>query len=187
MAASEAEPLLPVDASSRDLEADGPSSPAPAPMRRFTGTFDDPSLEAAFASVAFREAFAVHVGLMAMAAAASGAIFGADRDTSALIGAVLLLLTVVLRVYLHQRKDPLTAQKLGAASWTIFIVIALLCDLAVATWEGRARQMPRGHGPSRCRSALLDDQRHARHALLAQDWNGGSAGRGRADLLVALL
>ena len=139
MAAPEAEPLLPVDASSRDLEADAPSSPAPAPMRRFTGTFDDPSLEAAFASAAFREAFAVHVGLMAMAAAASGAIFGANRDTIALIGAVLLLLTVVLRVYLHQHKDPHTAQKLGAASWTIIVVIALLSDLANATREGRAK------------------------------------------------
>ena len=83
MAAPEAEPLLPVDASSRDLEADGPSSPAPAPMRRFTGTFDDPSLEAAFASVVFREAYAVHVGLTAVAAAALGAILGAYQSTSA--------------------------------------------------------------------------------------------------------
>jgi len=107
-------------------------------MRRFTGTFDDPSLEAAFASAAFREAFAVHVGLMAVTAAASGAFFGAYQETIALIGAVLLLLTVVLRVYLHQHKDPDAAQKLGAASWTIFLVISLLGDLAVRTWEGHA-------------------------------------------------
>ena len=137
-AESDAEPLLPVDASSWDLEADDASSPAPATMRGFTGTFDDPSLEAAFASAAFREAFAVHMGLMAVTALAFGAVFGAYIDTKALIGAVFLLLTVVIRVYLHQHKDPQTAQKLGAASWTILLVILLLGDLAVRTWEGHA-------------------------------------------------
>jgi len=137
MASPEAEPLLPVDASSRDLEADGPSSPAPATMHGFTGTFDDPSMEAAFASAAFREAFALHVGLLAVTAAALGAVFGAYKDTTNLVSAVALLLTVVLRVYLHQHQDPQTAQKLGAASWTIGLVIMLLGDLAVATWDRR--------------------------------------------------
>ena len=51
---------------------------------------------------------------------------------------MVLLLTVFLRIYLHQHKDPQRAQKLGAASWTTIVVIALLSDLAVATWEGRA-------------------------------------------------
>ena len=49
------EPLLPADASSRDLTACASDS-APEPMHRFTFTFDDPTLEAAFAAWAFRDA-----------------------------------------------------------------------------------------------------------------------------------
>ena len=52
MSAPHAEPLLPADASSRDLEACA-SSPVPAPMHRLTGTFEDLALEAAFAALAF--------------------------------------------------------------------------------------------------------------------------------------
>ena len=63
-----AEPLLPADAPSRDLEACASDS-VPEPMRCFTGTFDDPTLEAAFAALAFRDAFLLHVGLLALATA----------------------------------------------------------------------------------------------------------------------
>ena len=52
MSAPHAEPLLPADASSRDLEACA-SAPVPAPMHRLTGTFEDLALEAAFAALAF--------------------------------------------------------------------------------------------------------------------------------------
>ena len=57
------EPLLPADASSRDLTACASDS-APEPMHRFTFTFDDPTLEAAFAASAFRDALLPHVGLL---------------------------------------------------------------------------------------------------------------------------
>ena len=65
------EPLLPADASSRDLTACASDS-APEPMHRFTFTFDDPTLEAAFAVWAFRDAFLPHVGLLTLVTAGLG-------------------------------------------------------------------------------------------------------------------
>ena len=127
MAGRLAEPLLPADASSRDLEACA-SAPVAAPMHRLTGTFEDLALEAAFAALAFRDAFFVHVGLLAVATAGIGIAFGMARDITCLTTIVVYVLTLIFRVYLHQYRDAHTAQKLGSASWTIGLVILVLID-----------------------------------------------------------
>ena len=69
------QPLDKADASSRDLTACASDS-APEPMHRFTFTFDDPTLEAAFATWAFRDALLPHVGLLMLGTAGFGVATG---------------------------------------------------------------------------------------------------------------
>ena len=63
---------------------------------------EDPALEAAFAALAFRDAFLVHVGLLAVATAGLGIAFGMSRDIPYLTAIVVYVLTLIFRVYLHQ-------------------------------------------------------------------------------------
>ena len=63
---------------------------------------EDPALEAAFAALAFRDAFLVHVGLLAVATAGIGVGFGVYREISFLTDMVVYVLTLIFRVYLHQ-------------------------------------------------------------------------------------
>ena len=146
MSAPLAEPLLPANASSRDLEACA-SAPVPAPMRRLTGTFEDLALEAAFATQAFRDAFVVHVGLLVVATAGLGVGFGMTQDIAYLTAMVIYVLTLIFRVYLHQYRDAQTAQKLGSASWTIGLVIQVLGD-----WIHWIRLLVQQESPRFCRS-----------------------------------
>ena len=79
-----AEPLLPADASSRDLTACASDS-APEPMHCFTGTFDDPTLEAAFAAWAFRDALFPHIGLLTSGTAGLGVAYGVYASSEDLV------------------------------------------------------------------------------------------------------
>ena len=96
-----AEPLLPADASSRDLTACASDS-APEPMHRFTFTFDDPTLEAAFATWMFRDALLPHVGLLTLVTVGRAVAYGALASSQDLVSMVLVLLTLVFRVYIHR-------------------------------------------------------------------------------------
>ena len=117
------QPLDEADASSRDLTACASDS-APEPMHRFTFTFDDPTLEAAFATRAFRDALLPHVGLLTLGAAAYGVSYGVSASSLDLVPMVIALLTLVFRVYLHQHTEAQKAQKLGTACWTLGVSAA---------------------------------------------------------------
>ena len=128
------EPLLPADASSRDLTACASDS-APEPMHRFTFTFDDPTLEAAFAASAFRDALLPHVGLLMFGTAGLGVAYGAYASSQDLVAMVLALLMLVFRVYIHQHTEAQKAQKLGTACWTLGVVIEARNGIAAAAWS----------------------------------------------------
>ena len=133
------DPLLPVDESSRDLTACASDS-APEPMHRVTFTFDDPTLEAAFAASAFRDALLPHVGLLTLGTAGLGVAYGAYASSQDLVVMVLVLLTLVFRVYLHQHTEAQKAQKLGTACWTLGVVIEVLNDIAFLWGSTDAQQ-----------------------------------------------
>ena len=51
---------------------------------------------------------------------------------------MIVLLTLVFRVYIHQRTEAQKAQKLGTACWTLGVVTEVLNDIAVL-WGSRLR------------------------------------------------
>ena len=89
------QPLDEADTSSRDLTACASDS-APEPMHRFTFTFDDPTLEAAFATRAFRDALLPHVGLLTLGTAVYGVAYGVSASSIDLVPMVIVLLTLCL-------------------------------------------------------------------------------------------
>ena len=130
MAGRLAEPLLPVDASSRDLEACA-SAPVAAPMQRLTGTFEDGGSST---GGGVRRA-----GIPRRISRACGATGGGycrtwncmwhvarhylpDRHSCLCADAHLSRLSSPVH------RDAHTAQKLGSASWTIGLVILVLID-----------------------------------------------------------
>ena len=152
------EPLLPVDESSRDLTACASDS-APEPMHRFTFTFDDPTLEAAFAARTFRDALLPHVGLLTLGTAGLAVAYGAYASSAELVPMVIVLLTLVFRVYLHQHTEAHKAQKLGTACWTLGVVTTVLNDIA-ALWGSKDAQQIE----DACGAGYYDPETRARQA-----------------------
>ena len=109
-----------------DLEAPVPAAAAsPSPnletanmqrgVQRVTGTFADPSHEAAFAAQLFRMAYPAHVLLLAaiLAVCCWSALVQPDSRRDFVALALVCALPLVGRVLLHRIGDPVRSQRLG--------------------------------------------------------------------------
>ena len=122
-----------------DLEAPVPVATAStsrtetAPsMQRVTGTFADPSHEAAFAAQLFRMAYPAHVLLLAaiLAVCCWSALVQPDSRRYFVALALVCALALVGRVLLHRIGDPVRSQRLGSWVWAVGLVLAGAFDMA---------------------------------------------------------
>ena len=120
-----------------DLEAavvanTGTAAEVDIAMHPITGTFADPSLEAAFSAWLFRLAFPVHAFLMSVILAfAVWVALASPPELRALWGMITIgaSLGLVGRALLHRMHDSARAQRVG--SWTWALVLLLVADVAV--------------------------------------------------------
>ena len=122
-----------------DVEASIEAAPEMHPL---TGTFADPSHEAAFAAQCFRVAFPLHVLLMGLIIAVQMVWAGwmVIRDPSTYeqtrflwIGTfTILLLTLIGRVVLHRMHNLESSQRIGSFFWAATIVLCALADVSAA-------------------------------------------------------
>ena len=111
-------------------------------MHPLTGTFADPSHEAAFVAQCFRVAFPLHVLLMGLIIAVHMVWAGwmVIRDPSTYeqtrflwIGTfTILLLTLIGRVVLHRMHNLESSQRIGSFFWAATIVLCALADVSAA-------------------------------------------------------
>ena len=106
-------------------------------MHRFTGTFADPLLEAAFAAKLFRLAFPVHVFLLTLVLALVVWVTSASLSEPSLWGMIAVVsLSLVGRALLHRMHDVARAQRVGSWTWIVLLVVSeslcwwMPCELA---------------------------------------------------------
>ena len=119
--------LLPCDVARSehdpDLEAAAVANTAMHPV---TGTFADPTLEAAFSVHLFGLAYPVHLLLMTLAFAnAVRVALASPPELQALWGMIMLcaILGLVGRALLHRMHDSACAQRVGSWTWAVLMVV----------------------------------------------------------------
>ena len=116
--------LLPNGAprSASDLKADIIRHPV-------TGTFTDPSHEAAFSAQLFRLAFPVHALLMALSLPIIIWLALSSLRDDIVVLAVCFALALIGRVLVHSMHDEVRGQRVGSWTWTVLVVTSCFADL----------------------------------------------------------
>jgi hypothetical protein len=100
---------------------------AAANMHGITGTFADPSHEAAFAAQLFRMAYPAHVLLMALLLTGLSGIALVEPDMPfwVVISGCAFGLGLICRVLLHRtgRHDPVRSQWMGSSAWVVLYAL----------------------------------------------------------------
>ena len=106
---------------------------AAANMHGITGTFADPSHEAAFAAQLFRMAYPAHVLLMALLLTGLSGIALVEPDMPfwVVISGCAFGLGLICRVLLHRtgRHDPVRSQWMGSSAWVVLYALLFAADM----------------------------------------------------------
>ena len=96
-----------------------------------TGAFEEPAVEVAFTVGFFRDAFPLHVFLLAtMVVIQLFVLFGhAESWSTEVVFLILGIIALIGRVLLHRVHDQVLSQRLGSRFWTASMVLGLVVDI----------------------------------------------------------